>query len=440
MKRKLVTIAGIIATLPLLAQQPEKDTAATQSLSVEQAQAMALAKNVEVVNSQIDVEIAQKKIWETTAIGLPQVKGELSYTFTPEPMDYSNFMGQAPGTAPEPIVDDKLQGNYAITVSQLIFSGEYIVGLKASKTYKRLSEENLEAKQADMKEKVANSYYMTLIANENLRLLDSSMVLVKSTVNEIAAVAKVGLMESTDADQMQINYVTMMNQRANLARQALFAERILKFNVGLPLDNDITLTQTIEQLILAANIAVMDTNTFAADQHINGRLLQTNEDLMQLSYKRTASTYLPTMAAYYRHKGYIKEPLMPEPADVAGVTLSWNLFTSGQRCSQVQQAKMEYTKAQNTKLQGQEGLQLAVIQAESDYINALNVYSSEKMKLDLSMKVFRNYLIKQKNGMAKSMDVTNAQNQYVQSQMAYFNAAFDVLRLKTALEKAKGTL
>ena len=100
---------------------------------------------------------------------------------------------------------------------------------------------------------------------------------------------------------------------------------------------------------------------------------------------------------------------------------------------------MEYTKAQNSKLQGQEGLKLAAIQAESDYINALNIYSSEKEKLDLALKIFRNYLIKQKNGMAKSMDVTSAQNQYIQAQTAYCNAAFDVLRLKSALDRARGT-
>ena len=436
MIKRLVTMLGLVSALPLMAQLPAADTAAIQSLSLEQALELALANNAEMVNSQIDVTIAQKKIWETTAIGLPQVKGELSYTFTPEPYDMSSFAGQAPGT----VVDDKLMGNYSLTVSQLIFSGEYIVGLKASKTYKRLSEENLEAKQAEMKEKVANSYYMALVADENLRLLDSSLMLVKSSVDEMHAMAKVGFAESTDADQMKINYTSMENQRANLVRQALFAKRTLKFNVGIPLDNALTLSQTIDQLILSATTAAIDTGLFAAESHINGRQLQTSEDLMRLSYKRTESTYLPTLAAYYRHKGYVKEPIMSfEPKDVAGLTLSWDLFTSGQRCSKVQQAKLEYTKAQNSKLQGQEGLKLAAIQAESDYINALNIYSSEKEKLDLALKIFRNYLIKQKNGMAKSMDVTSAQNQYIQAQTAYCNAAFDVLRLKSALDRARGT-
>lgn len=437
MNKRLMTVVGLLSALPVLAQLPMADTAAVKSISLADAQAMALANNAEVVNSQIDVDIAQKKIWETTAIGLPQLKGEFSYTFTPDPMDYSEFNGQAPGT----IVDKKLQGNYSFTLSQLVFSGEYIVGLKASKTYKRFSEENLEAKKADMKEKVANSYYMALAMDENLRLLDSSMLLMKASVDEMAITAKVGFAQGTDADQMQLNYVSMQNQRANLARQALFARRTLSFNLGLPLENNLLLAQSLDELILSSNVAASDSGTFDPAAHVSGRQLQTNEDLQSLSYKRTQSTYLPTLAAYYRHKGFVEEPIMSfEPKDVAGVTLSWDLFTSGQRCSKVQQAKMEFTKAQNTKLQGQEGLKLAVMQAESDFRNALNIYSSEKLKLELSQKIFGNYLIKQKNGMASSMDVTTAQNQLIQSQTAYITAAFDVLRLKSALDKAKGTM
>ncbi len=435
MNKRFATVFGLLAALPLLAQQPPTDT--LQSLSLEQAQQMALTNNAKVVNSQLDLEIAKKKIWETTAIGLPQLKGELGYTFNPNPTDLSSMAGQAPGS----IFDYKHKGSYTITVSQLIFSGEYIVGLKASKTYKRFADESYESAQIDMKETIANSYYTALVVEENLRLLDSSMVLVKSTVDEMAAMAKVGFVESTDADQMTINYVTLQNQRANLARQALFAQRILKFNVGLPLENELTLSQTLDELFLSANILTIDTGAFTVESQIQARILQTNEDLMKLSYQRTQSTYLPTLAGFYQHKGFNKDPLLPfDPENIAGATLSWNLFTSGQRCSQVQQAKMEYIKATNTKQQGQEGLQLAVIQAESDYINALNVYSAENEKLALAQRIFTNYLVKQKNGMAKSMDVTTAQNQYIQSQTAYFTAVFDVLRLKTALDKAKGTL
>ena len=49
---------------------------AQQVLTLEQALEMALENNTTVKNARLDETIAQKKIWETTAIGLPQINAE----------------------------------------------------------------------------------------------------------------------------------------------------------------------------------------------------------------------------------------------------------------------------------------------------------------------------------------------------------------------------
>ncbi len=49
------------------------------------------------------------------------------------------------------------------TVSQLIFSGEYLVGLQATKVVKEMTEKSLVKTENQTKESVADTYYLILV-------------------------------------------------------------------------------------------------------------------------------------------------------------------------------------------------------------------------------------------------------------------------------------
>ena len=70
--------------------------------------------------------------------------------------------------------DYKWSLNADITVSQLIFSGSYIVGLQSAKVYKSLSKLSTEKSKEDVLESVTTSYFNVLIATENKVILDST--------------------------------------------------------------------------------------------------------------------------------------------------------------------------------------------------------------------------------------------------------------------------
>ncbi|OYT15545.1 MAG: hypothetical protein B7C24_12445 [Bacteroidetes bacterium 4572_77] len=50
----------------------------SSSYSLEQAIAYAKIHNYDYINAQTDIEIAQEQVWESTAIGLPQIDGSIS--------------------------------------------------------------------------------------------------------------------------------------------------------------------------------------------------------------------------------------------------------------------------------------------------------------------------------------------------------------------------
>ena len=54
--------------------------AVIKGLSLKEAQEYALKNNMTIKNAVIDLEIAKKKIWETTAMGLPQLNAVANYS------------------------------------------------------------------------------------------------------------------------------------------------------------------------------------------------------------------------------------------------------------------------------------------------------------------------------------------------------------------------
>ena len=71
------------------------------------------------------------------------------------------------------------------TVSQLVFSGEYLVGLQATKVLKEVSEKSLVRTENQTKESVAGTYYLVLVISENARLLKESLKSVDQTYSDL---------------------------------------------------------------------------------------------------------------------------------------------------------------------------------------------------------------------------------------------------------------
>jgi outer membrane protein len=445
---KIIRISMAAAAAVLAIAAAGQDTGQGLSLTLADAMQMSVSQNRQVANSRLDIEIAKRKIQETRAIGLPQVSAEAAYThiFKVPQLDFSSMMpaeaqqDPAGGQAPAVSMGERNTASFTLSVSQLIFSGEYIVGLRASKAYKQFAELGLENMEEDIKQTVGNSYFAALVTAENLRLLDSSLVLAASSASELEAMFSAGFADKTDSDQMQLNLAALRNQRLALERQLDVAMRSLKFNLGIELDSSLVLGQSLSELI-AGQDAAAASPVFSAENNTQLKLMHTNEELMLLNKQRHQAAYLPSLAAFYQHKGYIDEPaFMLEPKDIAGLSLTVPIFTSGMRHSRVQQAKLEVHKAANDKENTRQAILLQQVQAYSDMENAMEAYETEQRRLELATRIFSQHIARQKMGAATSMDVTAAQRQAVEAQMQYAAAAFELLRSQLAVRRAFGKI
>jgi len=441
----------------------QQDSSQTFSFSLAEAQTYALENSYDIKNKQIDIEISQKQIWQTTAIGLPQVKlkGSWQYTFkVPEMVmggfgpDTSNFVVPVFNDPTNPMsglnyleynfmgysdtLELGLKSNisFDITVTQIIFSGEYIVGLQAAKVYSALSEISLEKSQKDLKETIAQSYYLVLAMKQNVEIIDSSYTNIKKIAAEMEQMYKTGYIEETDVIQMQLTALTIENSLNSLKRLEQVSERMLKFQLGISFNNKIVLTDDLSKIIEELDLEALVLKDFSLQNSTDYKLLLTQEQLANLSLKREQSKYLPTIVAFYNHNEKLNTPAFDfSSPDMFGVSLEWNLFTSGLRHTTIQQRKLEVAKIENSVQQVELALSLEYETALNTFITAQEAFINNKKNLEFADKIYKNTIIKYKAGMSSSLDITQTQNQYLTSQSNYFQSVVDLLNAKATLDK-----
>ena len=112
------------------------------------------------------------------------------------------------------------------------------------------------------------------------------------------------------------------------------------------------------------------------------------------------------------------------------------IFTSTMNSSKVQQEKIILDRIQNNKTMLEDNLRIEVSVARMKYIDALDQFRSEEKNLRISKKIFDITSIKQKNGLASSLEVTVSNNQYLEIQGKYITALYTILDSKATLDKA----
>ena len=249
------------------AQQIKPATTDTMKFSLQQAIEYAEQNSLNVKNAVLDLESAKKQVWEYTAMGLPQISAGANYQNlfnVPEvPFPPQLLYDQLPSGTPLTKQDilNALSDNgglslalkenitFDLTASQLLFSGQYLVGLQASKILKELSEQALTKSKFDTRSSVSQSYYLVLISEEGLKILQKSLDAVDKILKDMTAMNQQGLIESTDVDQIRINKTNIENLVRSTSASAQLAYRLLKFQLGLNLDQPIALTDSLNALI-----------------------------------------------------------------------------------------------------------------------------------------------------------------------------------------------
>ncbi len=428
--------------------QPTENGKTTFSLA--EAQAYALEHNPNMENARLDVEAARQRIWENTAMGLPQVSASASYTNNLQLLTTlipGEFFGGEPGSYVPVKFGTQHNASAVVIANQLLFNGPYIVGLQAASTYKDLTSRNLQKQEAEVKEAVAQSYYSILLAEAGRDAFSRNLESMRQRLEETRALQKTGFLEETDVDQIQIAVSTLENEYVAAGQLAEMSYRFLEHRMGYDPDGHIGISESLEDIISGLSRAVLEQD-FNVSRHYDYRIMDTREKLAYLQVRMNKFEYMPTLSAYLSHQqmamrnsfDFADKDQDWYPASTFGLNLSVPVFSSGMRRAKVGQSRVELEKTRNMKKDLTSALELQVHQARINFRTAYQKYLNERSSIELSQKIFDRTSVKYQKGLASSLEMTLATEQLTGAHTGFISAMVDLLNSKLALDKALGNL
>jgi outer membrane protein TolC len=418
--------------------------------TLKQALEYGLKNSYNITISKLDLQKSEKKVREVLAIGLPQINAEGNFT------NYIDLPTTViPANAFNPLAGNDLIGvrfgtNYnvtgGITFSQLIFDGSYLIGLQATKGIANLNRLLVEKTEINSKNDIAKAYYTAIVADENVNTLKQIFTNVEMLLNETKEIFKNGLIEEQDVDQINLTYLNIKNALTRAESMRDIAYALLKLQMGMPLTENITLAENTETILTSLKIEDFKDTSFLVTNNIDHKILQTQLELNALNVKNEKAERLPSLSAFFSHQQqafrndfdfFQNKPWYP--ATLWGIKLTIPIWASGMGAARIAQNELEYKKTEIQLKQTDESLKINWHNVQQEFFNAVKTYQAEKQSLALAENIQRKTLAKYKEGVSSSMELNQAQTQYLQTQANYINSILQMLNAKAALDNLNQT-
>lgn len=411
-------------------------------LSLKEAQDYALSYNKSIKSAKYDIESSKLAIWEITSAALPQVSAsgnvvdnlQLRTMLMP-----GAFFGDTTGRYYPIRFGQQYNTSIGIQANLVLFSAPLYVGIQTSKLASKMSEMNLRKTEIDIKESVASAYYLILISEESLGIINGNLVILNELLKSTKAMYSVGMAESTDVDQMMSNVTMMENTKSTMDRTIEVNYNLIRLLLGVTPETKISLSESIETITETINVESLFAQEFDKRNNIDFQLMESQVKLSSLNLKSKKASVLPSLAGYYT---YSKDGMGNElfhqqyyPTSMLGAQISIPIIAGGERYASIRKAKINLMKAQNTSELVSDQLTLQEKQLKYNLVNANLQYKSQKQNIEVAARVYKSTENKFKQGMASSLDLTQANSLYLQAENSYISALMNLLQTKLDLDK-----
>lgn len=417
MKALLVPMALALAVCQALSAQD----GGTMRVDLSTAVDNAVSHNKQLQASALDRETYYQKVREARSQGLPQVNAQLTgTTYFNKALDFGGMKMSMPNSL-----------TLAATASWT-FAMQQVASVKVAKIAQRLTDLSVQQTELDVKANVADTYYAVLVYERNLEIVTKNLEDMRDIAEHTARCYDAGTVEKTDVDQININVATLQNTVLSLQRGLESTKRLLVLQMGVDIATKVETAQTLDE-VLAANVDV-DSAKFDISQNVEYRQLLASKEVGEQTVKLRKFAYIPTLTASYQYSNALKGGFMNFD-HVGNIVLSVPIFSGFQRHSQLKQAQIDVRKTEMNIRLMEDNLAQNAEQYAFDLQTAVDAYNLQKENLDVARRVLQNYRNKYDHGALSSLDLTQANSNYLQAETSYASASLDLLMAQTKIQK-----
>lgn len=423
----------------ITAQDPPKN------FSVKEAINFALENNAKILNAKLEVDKAYKEKWKIISEGLPQIKADFNYTnFLELPVSLipAEFFGGQEGDFAEVSFGTEQNLVGSARISQMIFDGSYIVGVKATETYLKFSDNALEKTNLEVEKSVNNAYLNTLLSNENINYIDNNIFNLENNLKETKKLFENGFIEEEAVEQLEITLSELQSKRKFAYQFSLLSKDILKISLGLKERDELNITSTLESIINLHIFEIPVIELWDINSNIDIKIASNNVEYKRLEYKLEQSKSLPKLSTFISGAytgnnnsfSFNKKNQKWFGSALFGFRLEVPLFSSFGRSASSQMAKISYEQSKTTLEKAEQEIKISAKNARANYELAIDNFYVSKKNMSLAKRIENKNQIKFSQGMVNSFELRQAQTQLYKTQNDYLNAIQDLISKKIELK------
>jgi outer membrane protein TolC len=439
--------------------------AQAEKMTLEQAISYAMNNVNSIKNAEMNIKDAEMQIQQNKATGLPQVNAELGYqyffyrpqmlfpdVFSPAVTGILAAYGVrdgggnpitplAPGAPQKVSFVQRNQLNGSLSASQLVFSGSYLVALKAANFYRKLVDVQLDAKKSEVRYQVIDTYLPTLLITESLKTLDNNIANLDKLLGETRQIVKAGFAEQLDADRLELSLANLRVERENLARQKDIVLNALKMVIGFPMNQELDVADDLNALLIA-QIDAEEAIKYENRKEYN--VVNMGIEMSKLNIELNKAANLPTVVAFASWQesivsdNYFTKDVLRLPTGVVGFKVSYNIWDNKEKHYKTERAKLAVRQLELQKADLERGIQLQVANAKIAITNAQKRVASQQKNLELAERIYKTTQIKYREGVGSSFEMVSAEQQVYMSQQNMRQAQYDLLVAQRNFLKALG--
>lgn len=441
-------LAGALALWCLPASAQQQGTSAKMDLVA--CLSYAFENTAPMVRAGLDMKMAEGRVGEVMADGLPQVSASGQYLYNyqiqkvilpPE----ANFFGGPPSDEPVALpFGVAMQSNANLSVRQLLFDGSFFLGLRAAKVYQELSRKGLQQTKVEVAAAVTKAYYTVLISQERLLLLEQNLTRVDTLLRQSKLQLDNGFAEVIDVQRVEIVHNNLQTEIKRLKSAIQVSKSLLKFQMGMPLDQPLELADDLATLS-AAELALAGDDAPRPENRPEYALLRTQEELDEMNIRQFKVGYFPKLYAignYGANTGgnELRNLTRWFSFGAVGLTLDVPIFDGFRKSYQIQQARLRKEKTMVDMVELERRIGLEAQQYRLQLQDAIEALDTQRRNQSLAENVYNVTKIKYQEGIGSSLEVVEAETSYKESITNYYAALYDALIAKVEYEKALGTL
>ena len=303
--------------------------------------------------------------------------------------------------------------------------------------------ENARASRLSLVNQVKNAYYALLLARDSKRVIEANHNTALYTAEVFQKQYEIGVATEYDMTRARVAATTLEPSILDAENSITALKLQLKVLMGMDVSVDIEPAETLDDFKSAMYENTLNIDTTLAN-NTNVRQLDLQTDYMKQALKVQKMSWLPNLNGTINYMWNSMSNGSPfknfnwNPYSQAGLALTWNLFSGGQRYYKQKQAEiavreMKWQRENLTRsLSSQVQTQINNIKSNLKQIesNAASVALAEKS----------DHIIQEsfKLGVGTFLQIQDTQNALLGARLSYYQAIYNLLVSQSDLELVLG--